>query len=243
MTNLKIGIIEDDLLIAESIVMMLQDIGYQTTIPVRNYDDALQMIRDDKPDILLIDIMLDGNLDGIDVARKVVSDFGLPFIFITANSDKATVDRAKEVRPSAYLVKPFNERDLFSTIEIAFSTFSSDEKPVEQAPSLNPNLKNFVFVKENHLFHKVAISDILYVESDNVYLTLSTRDRNYLVRSKLDDFIASYGNNMIYRIHRSFAINISHLETINSLTVKVGGKEIPLQKPYRQDLLRIIQTI
>jgi DNA-binding LytR/AlgR family response regulator len=243
MENLKIGIVEDDLIIAESIVQILKHLGYRTTQPVRNYADALTMINAEAPDLLLIDIILVGSPDGIELAKKVREDNTCPFIFITGNSDRPTVDRAKEVRPYAYLVKPFNENDLFSAIEIAFSAFNHEEQLRNREVIKTTNGNDFIFIKENHLFHKIELKEIIYIESENVYLNIHTTKRKYLVRSKLDEFISDFANENFFRIHRSYAINIKHLETINSLSVKVGGQDIPLHKPYKQELLSVFKSI
>jgi DNA-binding LytR/AlgR family response regulator len=242
MEQLKIGIVEDDLLIAESIAVTLQQIGYRSTNPVRNYKDALKMINTENPDLLLIDIGLDGELDGIDLASRINQDYGLPFIFLTANSDRATVNRAKEVKPYAYLVKPFNEHDLYSSIEIAFNNFNdlNNSKSAEQAVTY---LKDVIFIKEGELFHKLDRNDIFYVSSENVYLNLFTAKRNFTVRTKLDDFVKNFAQGDFFQIHRSYAINLKHLETINSMTVNVAGKEIPLNKIYRQQLLEAVKSI
>ena len=161
MENLKIGIVEDDLLIAESIVQILKRLGYRTTQPVRNYADALKMITGEAPDLLLIDIILVGSPDGIELAKRVHEENTCPFIFITANSDRATVDRAKEVRLYAYLVKPFNENDLFSAIEIALSAFNHEEQLRNKEVTRRPSNNDFIFIKENHLFHKIELKEII----------------------------------------------------------------------------------
>ena len=243
MENLKIGVVEDDLIIAKSLVSMLNHIGYRTTKPARNFDEALKMISVESPDMLLIDIVLDGNFDGIDLASKLREDDTIPFIFITANSDKPTVERAKKVRPFAYLLKPFNENDLFTAIEIGFSAFNHETKQKNKPQEKIASTSEFIFIKENHLFHKVAIKDMIFIECDNVYLNIITEKRTFLVRSKLDDFINDFTNGSFFRTHRSYAINIMHLEAINGASAKIAQKEIPLQKPYRQELLKIFKHI
>ena len=242
MEHLKIGIVEDDLLFAESIAITLQQIGYRSTQPARSYSDALKMIEAESPDLLLIDIILEGEKDGIDLAFKINEDYQLPFIFLTGNSDRATVNRAKEVKPYAYLVKPFNESDLFSSIEIAFNNYNQ-EMNVKQGDHSIAYLKDVLFIKERELFHKVEMKDIHYVESDNVYLNIYTAKKHYVVRTKLEDFINGFVKGDFFRVHRSYAINVKHLETINDLSVKIAGKEIPLHKNYRQELLHLIKSV
>lgn len=242
MKHLKIGIVEDDLIIAASIEMTLAQIGYQPVTPVRNYADALAMIANENPDLLLLDITLEGKQDGIELAQKVNEQFGIPFIFLTSYSDPATVNRAKKANPYAYLVKPFNESDLFSAIEIAFNNYNHGLKPARtDLPAAQ--MKDAIFIKEGDIFYKVKLSDILYVESDNVYLNVYTHQKHYIARIKLDDFLNDYSGADFFRVHRSYAVNLNHLEAINSLTVNVSGKEIPLQKIHRQELLERVKSI
>ncbi len=240
MNPLKIGILEDDLLIAESIMEALRHAGYNPINPVRNYDDAIKMIEAESPDLLVLDITIDGRLDGIDLAMAVNKEYGIPFIFLTAYSDQATVNRAKEANPYAYLVKPFTERDLYSSIEIAFNNFNNVN--ITRAKKHIAALQNVIFIKEKDLFHKVDKDDIYYLESDNVYLNIYTSTRHFVVRAKLDEFIENFLLGNFVRVHRSYAVNLKHLETINSLTVKVAGKEVPLNKNYRDELLRMVRS-
>lgn len=243
MTPIKIGIIEDDLIVGKTIHVMLQQIGYTPVKAVRNYVDAINMLRTESPDLLLIDIVLEGDRDGIQVAETINQEFELPFIFLTANSDTATVSRAKAVKPYAYLVKPFYENDLYSSIEIAFNNYNqlkkisdSDKQPVKK-------ITDTVFIKEANTFYKIELSDIQYIESDHVYLKIYTPKRQYLIRSKLDDFIKDYSLENFIRVHRSYIINTKHLESINSTSLMVAGKEIPLSQSYKQELMKRITSL
>lgn len=128
MTPLKIGIVEDDLIVGKSIFALLKKVGYQPIPAVRDYKAALQMIQREMPELLLLDIGLDGNEDGIELAQTINDEYGIPFIFLTANSTPDFIERAKKVNPSAYLLKPFKEADLFNSIEIAFSNFNRSRK-------------------------------------------------------------------------------------------------------------------
>ncbi len=243
MTPLKIGIVEDDLIVGKTIYVMLQQMGYKPVKAVRNYNDALKMLSNESPDLLLIDIILDSEKDGIQLADTVNKEFGIPFIFLTANSDTATVNRAKEVKPYAYLVKPFYENDLYSSIEIAFNNFNQQKKLTDSAVQSTAKLAGSIFIKEGTVFNKVELSDIIYLESDHVYLNIYTSQKQYIVRSKLEDFVADYSSEPFLRIHRSYAIHLKHLESINELSVEVKGKEIPLSQNYRQQLMEKISSL
>jgi two-component system response regulator LytT len=233
MQPLRIGIVEDQRITAEDIAEILRQIGYLPSSAASNYDDAITMVETFSPDLLLIDIALKGKLDGIDLAFAINKNYNLPFIFLTANSDQLTVERAKEVKPYAYIVKPFTENDLYTAIEIA-----SNNHNKQRSQNNSSALNDAMLIKDGNVFHKVKFDDIVYVESDHVYLNIYTMTRQYLVRNKLDDFILEIDNCSFIRVHRSYVININYLDSISSQTLSLGEKEIPIQKNYKDALLR-----
>ena len=125
MPALKIGIVEDEIVIAESLAATLSHLGYHVLEPVNNYIEAVSMLTKHKPDLLIIDIMLNDDRDGIDLAERINKEFHIPFIFLTANADTATVGRAKKTQPSSYLMKPFTKTSLYSSIEVAMCSSQS----------------------------------------------------------------------------------------------------------------------
>jgi len=241
MANIKVGIVEDEMLIGEGIADALTQLGYIPTEPAVSYTEALEMIAKEQPDILLIDIQLSGKKDGIDLAWKIREDYNIPFIFLTANSDPGTVERAKKLCPPAYLVKPFNKDELYTSIEICLHNFSEVQSKKELPDKGNYLIKESLFIKQGQSFHKVGVEDILYLESDNVYVYVYTQQNKFLVRSKLQDYIDLIGLKHFFRVHRSFAVNINHIETINSEGVVIQGKEIPVGKTYRDELLTLLR--
>ena len=116
MSVLKIGVVEDELIIARTIMSTLDDLGYAHCGPAMNYTEAMEMLEQQKPDLLLLDIQLSGKKDGVDVAKQLNEQYHLPFIFLTANSDGETIERAKKVRPPAYIVKPFTSDQLIKAV-------------------------------------------------------------------------------------------------------------------------------
>lgn len=110
MSKVKILVAEDELIIAEDIRMMLENLGYEVIGTVPDYTEAIELIDKNPPDVILIDILLAGEKDGIALAETIREKHNLPFIFITSHSDAATVERAKSVHPDGYIVKPFEKR-------------------------------------------------------------------------------------------------------------------------------------
>lgn len=240
-TSVKVGIVEDDMIIAQGITDALEQLGYETTEPAASYTEALEMLARDKPDILLIDIQLSGRKDGIDLALKLAEDQKLPFIFLTANSDAPTVRRAKEANPSAYLVKPFNKEELFTSIEICMHNFSRSAG--KEATGIESHLMNdSIFIKSGQCYNKVLISDILYLESDGVYIQVHTAKGKFLVRSTLQQYLDLISSGKFFRVHRSYAVNLTHVDSITPESLMVAGREIPVSKAMRDELLRAVKV-
>ena len=236
MLKTKVGIVEDESLIAMGIVGALKELGYEVPKIAANYTQALEMTEREKPDILLIDIVLGGHKDGIDLAWKIKKDFGIPFIFLTANSDAATVERAKKVEAQAFLVKPFQKAELYTTIEICLHNYAQLQKKQEQQDG-NYLINDSLFIKQGNYFHKINIDDILYLETENIYLTVHTKDAKLLVRSTLQDYIDLIGVKHFVKVHRSYGINTRHIQKINSEFLVINNVEIPIARAFRGDLL------
>jgi DNA-binding LytR/AlgR family response regulator len=241
MAAIKVGIVEDEMLIAQGISNALTQLGYEATEPAVSYTEALKMIESEQPDILLLDIQLSGKKDGIDLAWKIREDYDIPFIFLTANSDSATVERAKKLCPPAYLVKPFNKDELYTSIEICLHNFSEAQEKRETLEKGNYIIKDCLFIKQGQHFHKVRIEDILYLESDNVYIYVHTCKGKFLVRSTIPNYVDLIGARNFFRVHRSFAVNTNHIETINADSVFINNIEIPIGKVYRDELLSYLR--
>jgi len=124
----KILVTEDEGIVAADIEDRLRSLGYQVTATCSSGEEALQKIRENRPDLALMDIMIQGDMDGIETARRVREQFDIPVIFLTAYSDDATFQRAKITEPFGYLIKPFEERELRTNIEMALYKHSMDKE-------------------------------------------------------------------------------------------------------------------
>ena len=119
MTNQRIMIVEDEGLVALAIQKSLERLGYIVTGSVADGEDAFRVAAETAPDLILMDIRLKGDLDGIEVAERIMESQRIPVVYLTAHSDEKTLERAKLTEPFGYIVKPFDEQSLFSTVEIA----------------------------------------------------------------------------------------------------------------------------
>ena len=138
MKRLKVLIVEDEMIISESVKQSLLKLNYDVVGIASRYIQALEMLESLEVNLVLIDINLNGLKNGIDLAKHIQENYNIPFIYVTANSDFATLEKAKSTHPLGYLVKPFSEENLHSAIEVAsFNFISSENKPED----------DFLFVK------------------------------------------------------------------------------------------------
>ncbi len=127
MAALKIMIVEDEIIVAKDIQRILKKLGYEAFDPFSNGKKALDAIEKLTPDLVLLDINLKSSeMDGIQAAEQIHQHYQIPFIFLTAFSDRNTLDRAKQTEPYGYIIKPFEEDDIRTAIEIAYYKYTKD---------------------------------------------------------------------------------------------------------------------
>lgn len=126
MSNISIVIVEDEAIIAQDIAYKITTLGYDVEKIIHNGDKAIDYLSFHTPDLILCDIRIKGTKDGIEVAEAIRSKKNVPFVFLTSMSDRETLNRAKKTLPYGYIVKPFNDKDLFSVIEMAIYKFSQE---------------------------------------------------------------------------------------------------------------------
>jgi len=113
----KIMVVEDEIIIALDVKNRLESIGYFVCSVIPSAEEALQAISEQKPDLILMDIVLKGDMDGMQAAETIVKDYNIPVIFLTSYSDDKTIELALKITPLGILVKPFNEIDLKQKLE------------------------------------------------------------------------------------------------------------------------------
>jgi len=121
MTNLKILIVEDECIVARDIQNMLDKLGYGMFILAFSGKEAIKKIEETKPDLVLMDIKLKVDMDGIETAERILSRFDIPIIYISALSDEETLRQAKKTKPFYFVPKPLEETELDITIKEALS--------------------------------------------------------------------------------------------------------------------------
>ncbi|WP_435355959.1 LytR/AlgR family response regulator transcription factor [Emticicia sp. SJ17W-69] len=239
---LKILIIEDEMLIAANLANQLESFGYEIIGIIPRGEEAIKVVQNEKPDLVLMDINLKGELDGIDTAKKLQQEVPIPIIYLTANSDDAHFNRAKETNPYAFISKPFKKIDLQRSLELAAVRIlqENSEPKVEQNVF---KLEDRIFVKQNDLMCKILIADILYLEADRNYCQVFTKDKNYLLVNTLKNMEEKLPTKSFQRVHRSYIVNLKEINEFNHNNITIGNKILPLSKELRPELLAKLQTI
>ena len=124
----KILIVEDEAIVAMDLEDRISALGFDTVGPVARGDDAVRLVHDQSPDLVLMDIQIQGDMDGVQTADMIHKECDIPVIFLTANSDEATLERAKATGPLAYLLKPVEDRDLRNAIDVALQRHELERK-------------------------------------------------------------------------------------------------------------------
>jgi DNA-binding LytR/AlgR family response regulator len=233
MPALRIGIVEDEIIIAENIAANLRQLGYDVLEPANTYIEAVSMLIKKKPDLVILDIMLNDDRDGIQLATRINKEFHIPFIYLTANADMSTIDRAKHTEPAAYLIKPFTKNDLYASIEIAATR--------HKLQGGNQNLEEAIFVKDGSTMRKLQKHDILRIEADRVYVNVHTRYRSYLLRRSIAQMLDELNDPRFVQIHRSHVVNVNHVDEMKKDEITLQGIQLPVSKGNRQKLQELFE--
>jgi len=230
----KILIVEDEPVIATDIEMTLEDLGYHVIGIEDNATDALKAIRKHKPDLVLLDINLEGDDDGVMLAHDINDEFQIPFVYLTSNADKLTINRVKRTHPAGFIVKPFNEKDLQSNIEIAL--FSGQDKDASDV------LHEF-FVKDGGDLVKISVEDILFIKADDNYTRIYNKEKSYVITKTLKTIEEKLPESDFIRIHRSFVVNLSFIDKIKDNTLFIGKHSLPISRSYMENLFHRIEKL
>lgn len=188
MNAIQILVVEDDIFISQDIVEMLTQMDYQVAGVAYDAANAIELLAKSTPDLVLLDINLGQGQDGIDVAEQIRANYQIPFIFLTSYASKSILERAKQTRPSGYVVKPFDEKDLYPSIEIALYNHTQRWQPDswEQA-NINRILKTDFTKKEVEVLQDIFEGKTNRQLGEKHFISLNTVKTHVLrIYEKLD---------------------------------------------------------
>lgn len=244
----KILVVEDEMIIGAKVSMHLSELGYEVTGILPRGEEVIPHIKENKPDIIILDIQLKGKMDGIETATLIDSEFQIPVIFLTANTDDATFNKAKTTRPAAFISKPFKKLDLQRAIELTLSRLAGKETENNSAKADDETEQSFVlndriFVRHNERMVKIMIADILFIEADRNYSRIFTHSKEYLLSITLKSIEEKLSEKIFMRIHRSWLVNLLQVEAVGENFVVIANRKLPLSENLKPQLNQRIQKM
>jgi len=251
MQKVNILIVEDEGIVAKDIQQSLIKLGYNVVGICSTAEHAIEQAKELSPDLVLMDIMLKGTLNGIDAAAEIRKLQNIPVIFLTAYADQSTLNKAKETEPFGYIIKPFKEIDLHTAIEMALYKHKKEVDVQKELEFLYSVVENkdanpgIIFIKSNSKLVKLNTTDIYFVEALKDYVTINVKSARYTIHSTMKDIQLKLPAKEFIRVHRSFIVQINKIASIDfpNLTLEDDKKVVPIGGSYKDELYQKLNLI
>ena len=255
MSKTNVLVIEDESIVSKDIQMSLKKLGYNVVGAAATGEKAIELALETQPDVVLMDIMLKGEMNGIEAATEIRRQINIPVIYLTAYADEGTLARAKVTEPYGYIIKPFKEIDIHTSIEMAIYKHrkESDVRKerdllfslVENKEGNTKETRNFLFVKSNSRLIKLKTSDIYFVEALKDYVVINALSSRYTIHSTMKDIELKLPQDEFVRVHRSFIVRLDKIAAIEqpNLILENDKKVIPIGGSYKDELAKRINLV
>lgn len=230
MSKLKILIVEDEILVATDIEESLLGMGYEVLNAVATGLSAIREVEKNLPDVILMDIMLKGDLTGIETANLIRQKNDVPIIYLTANADIATINKAKISLPYGYIIKPFTDKDLQTNIEIARFKFENDIKLKMESDQFNQlfgmgsDKKDHLIIEGKNGLERVRPDDIYFIEGDENGSTLHLLDEEITSAKQLDEIGKLFPLNCFIKVNEIFIVNVNRIFLVKFPEIIIADK-------------------
>lgn len=234
---LKILIVEDEILIAQTIKLYLEGQGYFVQGICISYSEAVESYQNQKPDLVLLDIHLYGEKSGIDFANFLIEQpQPTAFIYLTSQNDRRIFNLALETNPYGYLPKPIKKEVLWTTVETAYNLY--------QKNNFNTDSEQIILF-DGQMNHKINLTKIVYLEADHVYTNIYLSDnRKIQVRQALYQLIENIQSDLLFQCHRSYAINIKQISSWdNQNIIMTNNTKIPVSRSKKNQLKELLVAV
>ena len=234
MNKIKILIIEDDVVIANHIKLALEENGHQIIGIARSHAEVNLALEKQIPELILIDIILKHSaFDGIEIASEIAKNYMIPFVFLTANEEAPTFERAKLTNPAAYLLKPFRNQELVFQVELAYNHYL-----VNKELDNNPNKSENVYLSYDSGYQKIAKSDVLMLKANGSYVDVYVKNEKkpYCFTMHIGYLFQYFTTQNFYQLSRSYIINLDYLERFDSNFLTLKHHEEKIKMPINKQL-------
>jgi len=232
--EIKIYIVEDVAISRISLETMLVENEYEVSGSAAAAETAWNEIQQTATDLILLDINLAGEKNGVWLAQQVRKHLNIPIVYLTAFGDQQTLKDVLDTKPNGYLMKPYQEPTLLTTISIAISNFENEGNK-NQLVNSQDDASDFVFVKDRNMKVKINVNDICYVKSDGNYIEIVLKEKKYVVRNKLLEFKKELPNDIFIQCHQRYVVDIHKISMLGKDFIHINGSNIPLSSKYKKD--------
>jgi DNA-binding LytR/AlgR family response regulator len=238
MEKAHVLIVEDNVVVAKSIEAMISGHGMDVIGLCRSGEEAISFSETRQPDLVIMDIKLDGKLDGIQTAARIRELYRIPVIYLSDYTDHVTVRKAKATQPANFLSKPFTENDLLRAIDIAVYNANA-ARAVEGGEE-----SEFIFLKTgSQTYSRLEYNKIVYLEADRAYCKIQATDVLHIVSMSMASVAEQLDPAWFIKIHRSFIVNIRKVREIAGGEVVVANHRLPLSDQHRPALMARLQVL
>ncbi len=229
----SIAIVEDEALIADHLALILEELGYKVHSISDDWESVNRALESGAPDVVLMDINLSGDIDGVDIAAKLKREYsGIAIVFVSSNVDDKSIARVKMLDADGFIAKPFNKEQISTTIKLLGQTRQADAMPLSE-----------VYVKDKSSLIKLSISDLYYLEAADNYAILYHKDGRYVQSSTLKDMENKLKDSGFIRVHRSYVVNLHKIDSVHPKHLLIGDTEIPVSESFRAKLLHELDVL
>ncbi len=218
--HLNIYIVEDEPLIVATIETALLKQGFNVIGDAEDAQTALKEIEELKPNLVLLDIQLEGQSDGVTLA-EALDKIAQPYMYLTSQTDPNTINRVKQTSPLGYIVKPFTESGLRSNIELAWYNYKTENS-------------HYLVIKSEGKTYKLNQNNITHLKAFDNYCYIYTIRRSYIVPHTLKHITEELNEDIFIKTHRSFWVNVNHVEAIEKNNLILKTEPIPLSASQKQ---------
>ena len=240
----KILIVEDEILVATDIEESIESLGYVVQNSVDTGLKAIEEVERSLPDLVLMDINLKNEMSGIEAARIISQKHDVPIIYLTANADITTINKAKVALPYGYIIKPFSDKDLQTNIEIAIFKFGNDLKLKFESEQFNTffdlkdHEKNQIIVHANQGLEKINIDDVYFLEKNGEQTIIHLIDDEVRTKKPFSELTELFPKKNFVQISKLFVINTLKVFAVKFPEVIIADKMsvITVDKEFKEQL-------
>jgi len=234
MKGTKVYIVEDMAVSRMALEDLLLDNGFEVCGSAASAEKALRQILEQPVDLVLVDIHLAGTKNGVWLVHELRKCIEIPIIFLTAYGDTKTVEDVIDTKPNGYLMKPYNEPTLLTTIAIALENFHKEQASKNKNKQIVQD--KILFIKDSYAKVRLVASEIQYIKSDGNYIEIYLSQKSHLVREKLQNFLKKLPQDQFIRVHQRFAVNKNAIDIIGKEYLHIQGADIPISKTYKKEM-------